>query len=89
MIFDNAERHRFEQEEDAKLVFASYRLREGVYALVHVEADPELRGTGAAGRFMAALIAYARENQLKLQPFCSYARAWFQRHPEAVQDTLP
>ena len=83
MIVDNSERHRFEQEEDGKLVFTSYRMQGNVYALVHVEADPELRGKGAAGRFMTALVAHARAHGLKLQPFCSYARAWFQRHPEA------
>lgn len=88
MIFDNIGRQRFEMEEDGRLVFASYRLRNGVYALVHVEAEPALRGTGAAGRFMSALIAHAREHGLKLQPFCSYARAWFQRHPE-TRDLLP
>ena len=88
MIVDNSERHRFEQEENGKLVFASYRMQDGAYALVHVEADPDLRGTGAAGRFMAALIQHARENGLKLAPYCSYARAWFQRHPEAG-DLLP
>jgi predicted GNAT family acetyltransferase len=84
MIVDNSERHRFEQEEDGKLVFASYRMRNGAYALVHVEADPDLRGKGAAGRFMTALTTYARENGLKLVPLCSYARAWFQRHPDAA-----
>ena len=88
MIVDNTERHRFEQGEDGKLVFAGYRLRDGAYALVHVEADPDLRGKGAAGRFMAALIQHARENGLKLAPYCSYARAWFQRHPEA-NDLFP
>jgi predicted GNAT family acetyltransferase len=88
MIFDNPEHHRFEQEENGKLVFANYRMRDGAYALVHVEADPDLRGTGAAGRFMAALAAHARENGLKLVPYCSYAKAWFQRHPEAG-DLIP
>jgi hypothetical protein len=88
MIVDNIERHRFEQEEDGKLVYASYRLRDGAFALLHVEADPALRGTGAAGRFMAALAQHARDQGLKLAPFCSYARAWFQRHPEAG-DLLP
>ena len=81
MILDNTERRRFGMEEQGRQVFASYRLRDGVYALVHVEADPVLRGTGAAGRFMAALAAHARDHGLKLQPLCSYARAWFQRHP--------
>ena len=88
MIFDNIERQRFEMEEDGKLIFASYRLRDGAYALVHVEADLALRGTGAASRFMTALIAHAREHGLKLAPYCSYARAWFQRHPE-TRDLLP
>jgi predicted GNAT family acetyltransferase len=88
MIFDDTGRQRFEQEEDGRQVFASYRLQGGAYALVHVEADPALRGTGAAGRFMTALVQHARMHGLKLQPFCSYARAWFQRHPEA-RDILP
>ncbi len=83
MIFHDPDRQRFEQEEDSGLVYASYRLREGVYALTHVEADEELRGTGAADRFMEALVQHARDNNLKLAPLCSYARAWAKRHPEA------
>ena len=82
MIFHDSERLRFEQDENGLLVYASYRLRDGVYALTHVEADEDLRGTGAAGRFMEALIQYARDNSLKLAPLCSYARAWSKRHPE-------
>jgi len=88
MIFKDTDHHRFVQEEDGKLVFASYRIMDDAYALVHVEADPDLRGTGAAGRFMAALTDYARAHGLKLQPYCSYARIWFQRHPENA-DVLP
>ena len=83
MIVHDTGRQRFIQDFDGKDVFASYRLREGVHALVHVEADPELRGTGAADRFMTALVAHGREQGLKFAPYCSYARAWFKRHPNA------
>jgi predicted GNAT family acetyltransferase len=89
MIFHDAGRQRFEQQENGKLVHASYRLKDGVYALVHVEADPQLRGTGAADRFMTALIVHAREHGLKLLPYCSYARVWFARRPDAVKDLAP
>jgi len=89
MIFHDTERQRFEQEENGKLVHANYRMQDGAYALVHVEADPELRGTGAANRFMRALIAHAREHGLTLLPYCSYARVWFGRHPEAARDVAP
>ena len=83
-MIDNKEKQRFEDSENGKLVFADYRIRDGHYALVHVEADPELRGTGAAPRLMEAIVAHARANNLKLQPRCSYAVTWFKRHPEAA-----
>lgn len=81
-MIDNQERHRFELEENGHLVFAAYRAHDGRYVLNHVEADPELRGTGAAGRLMEAIAAHARANHLKLVPRCPYAVAWFARHPE-------
>ncbi len=40
------------------------------------------RNLGAAGRLMQAISNHARDHELKLIPTCSYAVAWFQRHPE-------
>jgi predicted GNAT family acetyltransferase len=68
---------------DGGAVFSDYRRHGDVLALTHVEADPALRNTGAAGRFMAAAVAWARAKGVKLQPVCSYAVHWFARHPEA------
>ncbi len=86
-MIDNTAESRFELEENGLLVWAEYRLRDGKVILPHVEADPPLRGTGAAGRLMQQIVDHARANTLVLEPRCSYARAWFQRHPEA-QDVL-
>ncbi|HKD46457.1 MAG TPA: GNAT family N-acetyltransferase [Rhizomicrobium sp.] len=82
-MIDNRDLHRFEQEENGRLVFANYRTHDGRYVLTHVEADPELRGTGAAARLMESVAAHARLHNLKLVPRCSYALTWFARHPEA------
>jgi predicted GNAT family acetyltransferase len=81
-MIDNQAQHRFELEENGHLVFANYRTHDGRYVLTHVEADPGLRGTGAAGRLMEAIVARAKENNFKLVPRCSYAVTWFARHPE-------
>lgn len=81
-MIDNDEKHRFEAEENGLTVFANYRQHDGRYILTHVEADPALRGTGAAARLMEAIVAHAREHHLKLVPRCSYAVAWFRRHPK-------
>ena len=83
-MIDNAALHRFEAVENDLVVFADYRRHDGRYALTHVEADPALRGTGAAARLMQAIVDHARAENLKLGPRCSYAVAWFRRHPEAA-----
>lgn len=82
-LVDNTEHHRFELVENGLTVFADYRIRDGKYLLPHVEADMALRGTGAAARLMAAIVEHARTQKLTLVPRCSYALAWFKRHPDA------
>jgi predicted GNAT family acetyltransferase len=83
-MIDNKQASRFELEENGLLAWANYRIHDGKYLIPHVEAEPPLRGTGAAGRLMQEIVAHARENKLVIVPRCSYARAWFQRHPEAA-----
>jgi predicted GNAT family acetyltransferase len=78
---------RFEQgfadpEGALRTVFADYAVQGTTRLILHVEADPALRGTGAAGQFMQALAEHARAEGLKLAPRCSYAVAWLKRHPE-------
>ena len=83
-MIDNKDQSRFELEENGLLAWATYRVRDGQYVIPHVEADPGLRGTGAASRLMQQIVEHARAGQLVIVPRCSYARAWFQRHPEAA-----
>lgn len=79
---DNAARQRFELVENGLTAFATYR-RDGDHIVIpHVESPVELRGKGTADRLMRAVVTHARERQLKITPWCGYARAWFQRHPE-------
>ena len=81
-VTDNTERQRFERIEEGKLAFADYRIRDDVMIVPHVEADPALRGRGAAGRLMDGVLAEARRRGLKVRPVCGYASAYVRRHPE-------
>ena len=79
--------NRFEQafadaDGEMRSVFADYAVQGDTRVILHVEADPALRGGGAAGRFMQSLATHARAEQLRLQPRCSYAVLWHRRHPE-------
>lgn len=80
---------RFEQgfadaEGTLRTVRADYAVQGDRRAILHVEAEDELRGSGAAGRFMQSLADHARAEKLTLVPCCSYAVAWFKRHPEVA-----
>ncbi|MNE08720.1 hypothetical protein D3C77_403560 [compost metagenome] len=63
-------------------VWADYAVRGHTRVILHVEAHPSLRGTGAAGKFMQALAEHARAGGYKLEPHCSYAATWLKRHRE-------
>lgn len=52
----------------------------------HTEVLPELEGKGFAGRLLAAMADYARQNSLKVVPLCSYVHAQFKHHPETYND---
>ena len=75
-------RSRYEQDEQGLTSWADYRLSGDVMYLDHVESPPPLRGTGAAGRLMAALAQDARDRGLKIVPICGYAAAWLRRSRE-------
>ena len=84
---DRRDDQRFEQgfvdaNGEMRTVFADYAAQGDTRVILHVEAAPELRGSGASGRFMQALAEHARAEHLKLAPRCGYAVAWLKRHPE-------
>lgn len=84
---DVLSRQRFEQgftdpAGEMRTVYADYAVQGNTRVILHVEADPALRGTGAAGTFMQSLAEHARAEGLKLAPRCSYAVAWLKRHSQ-------
>lgn len=81
-IVDNTAQARFELTEDGHTAFATYRRYGALVVIPHVEAPPALRGKGTAGRLMAGIVALARQHNFKIEPVCSYAAVWLQRHPD-------
>lgn len=84
---DNTAGHRYEFEAPEGLSFADYRDIAGVRVIMHVETPEEARGRGYAQKLMDAIVAEAREHGMRLRASCSYAVAYFRRHP-AAQDVL-
>jgi predicted GNAT family acetyltransferase len=79
-LIDNRSASRFEMGEPGQIVFADYRRSGETLFIDHVEAPVALRGTGAAGALMAAIVEQARAEKREIVPVCGYADAWLQRH---------
>jgi hypothetical protein len=69
-------------DEQGLTSWADYRRSGERLYIDHVESPLLLRGTGAAGRLMAALAADVRARNLRITPICGYAAAWLKRSHE-------
>lgn len=85
----DGKRGSFYLEKDGK------RLAEMVYVMAgddkmiidHTEVDESLKGQGVGKRLQEQLVAWVRENHIKVIPLCPFAKATFQKVKE-WQDVL-
>ena len=87
-VLHNAAASRFEATVDGQLCVANYHLVDGVMRIVHTAVPSALGGRGIAAELVGAAFAYATANGIKVEPWCSYVRAYMKRHPE-TQALLP
>lgn len=85
----NSAKGRYEMDFDGETVFANVRLKGDILHIDYVEAPQALRGTGAAGAFMKALMGTVKDEKLKVIPLCGYAATWLARHGEYKEFIAP
>ena len=73
---------RFEATVDGLVCFAAYDRQDDVLRMNHTSVPEKLEGRGIAAVITRFALDYARANGLKVEPWCSYVRAYMRRHPE-------
>jgi predicted GNAT family acetyltransferase len=86
-VIHNSGESRFETTVDGYPGKLDYILDGKNFVITHVGVDPELRGKGVAGKIVEVSLAYAKENNLRVIPMCSYAASFIRRHPEYAELT--
>jgi predicted GNAT family acetyltransferase len=84
-VVDNPALSRLEIVEDAGIAVLEYRIVEDRLALIHTGVPKQFEGMGYGSALVKAAIERARAEQLTIIPYCPYARAWIEGHPEAVE----
>lgn len=58
------------------------KIGENTVNIAHTVVSEDLRGLGIADRLVRKAAGYFREKGIKAELSCSYAIAWFEKHPE-------
>jgi len=77
-----ADRRRFQAIVEGRPCVVDYHLSNGVLTILHTGVPPALEGRGIAGELTRAVLDHVRAHGLKVEPACSYARSYIDRHPE-------
>lgn len=82
--FEDGNRGRFFIEEGGKRLALMTYSKAGMDKLIieHTEVDASLKGEGVGRDLVAEGVKYARENNLKIIPRCSFAKSEFEKNKD-------
>ncbi|HET7622662.1 MAG TPA: GNAT family N-acetyltransferase [Gemmatimonadaceae bacterium] len=81
-VTNNAADSQFELHADGRVATLGYSERDGKIYLIHTEVPKPLEGRGYASALARTALEYAKDNDLVVVPYCTFVRAYLQRHPE-------
>ena len=81
-VIHDKDKSRFIITIDNKEAYVDYNIEQNKMNLYHTYTDPDLRGKGLAAKVVVAALEYAKENNLKIEPGCTYVQSFISRHKE-------
>jgi len=70
---------RFFIDDYAEMTFS--KPAEGIISVDHTRVKPDHRGEGLAQKLYTDMVSFARTNNLKVIPTCSFVEKMFERNP--------
>jgi uncharacterized protein len=88
-VVHNAAEQRFELGVENELCVLNYRRTAKTLVIYHTEVPQPFEGHGLAARMTRAALEFARSENLRVEPNCSYSAAFMRKHPEFNDLLLP
>lgn len=82
------EKNRFEVHVEGLTAIAEYKLFPGGIAYTHTEVPKELGGKGIGSFIAKGVLDYAQEHNLHVKPYCSFIKAYIDKHPEYQENSV-
>jgi predicted GNAT family acetyltransferase len=84
-----ADEERFIVRHEGHTALLRYDRSPGRAALVETLVPPALEGRGIGSLLVRSAVEWAESEGLLIEPVCPFVRAWFRRHPEALDLLAP
>jgi len=81
-VIHDKDKSQFNISINNKEVYVDYKIEQNKMNLYHTYTNPELRGKGLAAKVVIAALEYAKKNNLKVEPGCTYVQTFISRHKE-------
>ncbi|MSU24562.1 MAG: N-acetyltransferase [Opitutus sp.] len=82
VVQHNVAEFRFEAMVEGSLAVADYEAAGDVVVFTHTFVPPDLRGRGIAEKLVRAALEWARTENRRVVPACSYVAAFIRRNPD-------
>ena len=81
-VIHEPDNNRFVIYADGSEALVEYKMIDDTIDLYHTFTDPALRGKGLAAHVVRAAFEFAKKNNLKVIPTCSYVQSFVRRYDE-------
>ncbi len=81
-VVHEKENERFVIYSEGNEVYVEYSMIDNDMNLYHTYTHPALRGKGLAAQVVRAALEFAKENNLKVVPTCSYVQSFIAKNEE-------
>ncbi|MDR0660157.1 MAG: N-acetyltransferase [Prevotellaceae bacterium] len=81
-IIHNEAAQSFETEVEGHKASVEYYLRDNTINILHTWVPKPIEGRSIAAALTKFALDYAKQNQLKVIPNCSYTQVYIKRHEE-------
>lgn len=81
-IKDNEKESRFETIVENHSAFILYKKENNTLFILSTVVPSPIGGKGIAGELTRYALAYARKNKLKVNPICTYTKAFIDKYSE-------
>jgi uncharacterized protein len=81
-VTHDEDRQQFSLTIEGQLALLAYSRRPGVLSLDHTRVPPAIQSQGVAAKLTRAALDFARAENLRVVPACSYAAAFLRKHTE-------